>query len=166
MKQFKRVSVMALFTLIGFALFHFATESKTGSAAWTTEAATYHFKDILDAQRVAIEAHTPLEDIERTKLSHEDDLVRLVLGQRDWVEQFQYTIQDVQVEEKGGFLYANAYVTRHLTFQNGVTTGLGDEMTIQLRSPNEAIEEVELDNHSVTQSEQPFFKRWVNRVLD
>ena len=166
MKQFKRVGVAALFALIGFALFHYATESKTGSAAWTTEVATHHFKDILEAQREAIEAHTPLENIERTKLSHEDDVVRLLLGQRDWVEQFHYTIQEVQVDEKGGLLYANAYVTRNLHFESGVTTGLGDEMTIQLRSPNEAIEEVELDNHSVTQSGKPFFKRWISRVFD
>ncbi|MGH1442948.1 MAG: hypothetical protein ACRAUN_05670, partial [Exiguobacterium profundum] len=59
-----------------------------------------------------------------------------------------------------------AYVTRNLQFESGVTTGLGDEMTIQLRSPNEAIEEVELDNHRVTQSGQPFFKRWISRVFD
>ena len=63
MKQFKRVSVLALFALIGFALFHYATESKTGSAAWTTEVATHHFKDILEAQQAAIEAHTPLETL-------------------------------------------------------------------------------------------------------
>ena len=49
MKRFKRVSAMALFALIGFVLFHYATESKTEFAAWTTEAATHHFKDILDA---------------------------------------------------------------------------------------------------------------------
>jgi len=165
MKRLKQLGVVAAFGIIGFGLFHCATEPTTGSAAWTTEAATNQFTAILEAQRDAIEAHTPLDDVTQTKLSPEDDAVRLVLGQRDRVARFHYDSTNVQVSETAGSLYASAYVMRDLRFQNGITSGLGDERTIRLTSPDDPIDDVELDNHSVTKSDRPFFERWLHRLF-
>lgn len=106
------------------------------SSVTTAEAESY-FNAFLEQQKSDFESNNPLGNTEISKLSPQDDAVLIFLSntQVDNLKfnGFSYEVSDINVYNENGKTYADAYIIRNLNFgPDQVTTGLGDEITIEI----------------------------------
>lgn len=106
------------------------------SSVTTAEAESY-FNAFLEQQKSDFESNNPLGNTEISKLSPQDDAVLIFLSntQVDNLKfnGFSYEVSDINVYNENGKIYADAYIIRNLNFgPDQVTTGLGDEITIEI----------------------------------